>query len=663
MVEVGVEKLIIASELVENVMKGAGIDKYKVVDKFKGEVFENMQLEHPTAEKLSRVLLGSENDLMVTLDAGTGCVHTAPGFGHEDYLVCKRYGDIEIIVPVDAKGIMTEEAGIFKGMPYQDANKKIIEYLDETNHLLNKAEITHPYPHCWRCHQPVIYRATTQWFASVSKFKDAAMEAVKGVKWYPKWGEERMLNMLKDRGDWCISRQRVWGVPIPILYCEDCDAELINDDSIASIERLIKINGTNIWYEMTAEQIIATFKEKPVCSCGCSKYRKETDIMDVWFDSGTSHFSVLGEGTDLDWPASLYLEGNDQYRGWFQSSLLTSIAIKEKAPYESVVTHGFLIDEEKKKMSKSAGNGINPLDVINQYGADILRLWTISSDYHTDVRVSNDILAQVAESYKKIRNTIRFILGNISDFNAEANYVEYSSRDEIDRYIMGKTNELVKEVIEAYETYDFHIVYNKVHRFCSQDLSSTYLDVIKDRLYTLKENDSLRRSCQSTMSDILNVLVRLIAPVLCFTAEEIWSFMIHEEGAAKAAILNDMPEYDEKYVDADLAKKFEKIYALKDRILVEIEKARAEKTVGHPLDAVVKISATAKELKFIEDAKEILEMVLVVSKVEVTKVEKEEITVEKAPGYKCARCWKYREDVGADKNNEDICSECIKNVK
>lgn len=664
LVEVGVEKLVIASELVEKVMKEAGIEEYKVIDTFKGKVFENMILEHPTAEKDSRVLLGSDSDLMVTLDAGTGCVHTAPGFGHEDYLVCKRYGDIEIIVPVDEKGIMTEEAGMFSGMSYQDANKKIIEYLDETNHLLAKAKITHQYPHCWRCHQPVIYRATTQWFASVNKFRDAALEAVKSTEWFPKWGEDRMANMLKDRGDWCISRQRVWGVPLPILYCEDCNKELINDDTIASIVRLVKINGTNIWYEMTVDQIIATFSEKPVCSCGCEKYKKETDIMDVWFDSGTTHFSVLGEGTDLEWPASLYLEGNDQYRGWFQSSLLTSVAVKGTAPYEKVVTHGFLVDGEGKKMSKSIGNGVDPLDVINKYGADILRFWTISSDYQTDVRVSNDILAQVAEVYKKVRNTIRFILGNLSDFNPDTNYIEYENRDEIDRYIMNKTNRLVKEVIEAYEEYDFHVVYNKIHRFSSTDLSSRYLDVVKDRLYTLKENDKLRRSSQSTMFDILNVIVKLMAPVLCFTAEEVWSFIRHKsDERAKAVLLTDMPEYNEKYVDLELDKKFEKIYELRDKALVEIEKARTEKIVGHPLDAQVTITSKEKDFKWMLSVKEILEMLLVVSKVEMLKGDKEEIKVEKAPGYKCARCWKYDEDVGRDKNNEDICPQCIKSIK
>lgn len=660
MIEVAKGKYIIATELVEKVMAEAEIENYKTIDKFKGEAFEGILLKHPTADRTSRVLLGSDTDLIVTLEAGTGCVHTAPGFGHEDYLVCKRYGDIGIIVPVDEKGIMTEEAGIFANMSYEDTNKKVIEYLDQTNNLLSTAKITHPYPHCWRCHQPVIYRATTQWFASIDKFKETTLNSLKTVKWFPKWGEERMHNMLKDRNDWCISRQRVWGVPIPIMYCEDCGKELINDDSIASIVKLVKEQGTNIWYEMTAEEIIATFKEKPVCLCGCEKYIKETDIMDVWFDSGTTHFSVLGEGTDLEWPADMYLEGNDQYRGWFQSSLLTSIAVRGKAPYKSVVTHGFLVDGDGKKMSKSIGNGIDPFDVINKYGADILRFWTISSDYQTDVRVSTDILNQVAEVYKKIRNTIRFMLGNLSDFDPDVNYIEYLNRNELDRYIMGKTNQLVKEVIAAYEVYDFHVVYNKLHRFSTLDLSAKYLDAIKDRLYTSKQNADIRRSSQSTMFDILNVIIRLMAPILSFTAEEIWEYMPKNKlETSKFVILTDMPEYNEKHIDKDLENKFEKIYEIKDKALIEIEKARAEKTVGHPLDAVVIFTTKEKDYKWMKEIKDTLEMLLVVSKIEIKQGEKFDVKVDKAPGIKCARCWKYSENI----ENEDICPTCIANIE
>jgi len=659
------EKYIIATELVDVVMKEAGIENYETVATYKGEEFENMWLAHPIMEKKSRVLLGADNDLLVTLDAGTGCVHTAPGFGHEDYLCCKRYGDIEIVVPVDEKGYMTEEAGEFNGMLYSEANDKIIEKLDEVGSLVTSKKLEHPYPHCWRCHKPIIYRATTQWFASVDKFRDAALNEIKNVNWYPKWGEDRMTNMVKDRSDWCVSRQRTWGVPIPILYCKDCGKELITPETIEVIARLVRINGSNIWYEMTAEQILANVKGNIKCECGSSKYEKEMDIMDVWFDSGTTHFSVLNdEKRGLMWPATLYLEGNDQYRGWFQSSLLTSVAVTGKAPYENVVTHGFLIDEEKRKMSKSAGNGINPQDVIKKFGADILRFWTISSDYHTDVRVSNDILAQVAEVYKKIRNTARFMLGNISDFNPNRDYVNYEDRAEIDRYIMYKANKLVDTVIKAYDNYDFHVVYNEVHKFASAELSSKYLDVVKDPLYTLKVNDKTRRAIQSTMYDVLNIIVKLISPVLCFTSEEIWSYMMHDANNNEPSVLlTSMPKVDDKYNDEALVSKWDRIYEIRESILVDIEKARAEKKVGHPLDAMVTITTKGNDYEFMKDLEEILEMILIVSKVKVQEGEEKHVEVEKAPGYKCARCWKYDEDIGRDKHNPDICPRCIENTK
>ncbi len=659
------EKYIIATELVDVVMKEAGIENYSTIATYKGEEFENMWLAHPILDKKSRVLLGADNDLLVTLDAGTGCVHTAPGFGHEDYLCCKRYGDIEIVVPVDEKGYMTEEAGEFSGMLYSDANDKIIEKLDEVGSLVTSKKLEHPYPHCWRCHKPIIYRATTQWFASVDKFRDAALNEIKNVNWYPKWGEDRMTNMVKDRSDWCVSRQRTWGVPIPILYCKDCGTELITPETIEAIARLVRINGSNIWYEMTAEQILATVKGNVKCECGCSEYEKEMDIMDVWFDSGTTHFSVLNdEKRGLMWPATLYLEGNDQYRGWFQSSLLTSVAVTGNAPYENVVTHGFLIDEEKRKMSKSAGNGINPQDVIKKFGADILRFWTISSDYHTDVRVSNDILAQVAEVYKKIRNTARFMLGNISDFNPNNDYVNYEDRAEIDRYIMYKANKLVETVVNAYENYDFHIVYNEVHKFASSELSSKYLDVVKDPLYTLKVNDKTRRAIQSTMYDVLNIIVKLISPVLCFTSEEIWSYMNHDSNNNEPSVLlTEMPKVDDKYNDEQLVAKWDRIYEIRESILVDIEKARAEKTVGHPLDAMITITTKGNDYEFMKDLEEVLEMILIVSKVKIEEGEEKKVVVEKAPGYKCARCWKYDEDIGRDKHNPDICPRCIENTK
>ena len=653
------ENYVMATELAEGVLKQAGIEEYTTLLTFKGEEFENIMLEHPMLPKLSRVILGSEKDLIVTLDAGTGLVHTAPGHGHEDYLVCKRYKDIEIICPVDDKGYMTEEAGSdLQGLKYSVANSKVIELLAESNALLAQEDIVHPYPHCWRCHKPVIYRATTQWFASVDKFRDAALDAVKTVSWYPVWGEERMLNMIKDRSDWCISRQRVWGVPIPIFYCKDCGKELINDETIAKLCSIFNEKGTTAWYELTPEELLAGIEFK--CECGSSKLVKETDIMDVWFDSGSSHFEVLNNPKyNLSWPADLYLEGNDQYRGWFQSSLLTSVAVKGEAPYKTVVTHGFLTDGQGKKMSKSLGNGIDPNEVFDEFGADILRLWAISSDYHVDVKVSKDIIKGVAEVYKKIRNTARFMLGNLYDFNPDTEYVDYASRDEIDKYIMYKTNELVKECRRGYDEYDFHVVFNAIHKFCTADLSSKYLDVVKDRLYTEKATSALRKSTQSTMYDVLTSVTKLLSPVLCYTAEEIWSYInLKEEDKTESVLLSNMPDYNDLYNDVTLATKFDNIYEIRDRVLVDIEKARAEKTVGHPLDAKVIIYVEEKHKEKYDAIKDLLEMVLIVSQVEIM-VGEPKVVVEKASGAKCERCWKYNEHVGEDKTHDTICPRCI----
>ena len=658
-VKVDDEHYVIAQEMIESVMKEANISEYQVLDKtFKGEELENILLQHPMLNKTSRVILGSDNDLLVTLDAGTGLVHTAPGHGHEDYLACKRYGDIEVICPVDEKGYMTSEAGELEGMKYTDANKRVIEALAESGALLTKKELTHPYPHCWRCHKPVIYRATTQWFASVKKFRDEALKSIKTVKWYPAWGEDRMYNMLKDRSDWCISRQRVWGVPIPIFYCKDCGKELINDETIERLNQIFKTEGTNAWYELTPEQLLEGYDFK--CECGCHELVKETDIMDVWFDSGSSHFAVLNnEKYGLSWPADLYLEGNDQYRGWFQSSLLTSVAVKGVAPYRENVTHGFLIDEDKRKMSKSLGNGVDPLEVCNKYGADILRLWTISSDYHADVKVSDDIIKGIAEVYKKIRNTARFMLGNMSDFDPNTEYVEYANRDELDKYIMYKLNNLINDCVCAYDKYEFHTVFNGVHRFCTADLSSKYLDVVKDRLYTLNAKDELRKSIQSTMYDVLKALISLLAPVLTFTTEEIYGFMnLKEEDKFESVLLLPMAKVNDEYNNEEIANKWDAIYELRDEALTVLEQARAEKIIGHPLDACVTFFDSEENLDKLNGIKEVLEMVLIVSNVEI-KADKKHIEVSKAAGTKCERCWKYSTHVGENAEHNTICPRCI----
>ena len=650
------ERYVMAKELVENVMSLVNTDGYNIIATFKGIELENIICENPVIDnKTSRVILGSDKDLLVTLDAGTGCVHTAPGHGHEDYLCCKRYKDIEIIVPVDKHGKMAKEAGRFEGLFYAKANKEIMKYLEETSYLFAAKELTHPYPHCWRCKKPVIYRATTQWFASIDGFREKVLEEIKNIKWYPSWGDERMTNMIKDRTDWCISRQRCWGVPIPIFYCEQCGKEYINDETISKIRALVEKEGTNAWFKYTPEEILG---EKHVCECGCDKLVKETDIMDVWFDSGSTHAAVLNEKYGLpEGKADMYMEGNDQYRGWFQSSLLTSVATKGYAPYKEVVTHGMVVDGEGKKMSKSLGNGIAPLDIVDEYGADILRLWVTSADYHSEIRLSKDILKQVSEVYKKIRNTIRFLLGNTYDFDPTKDYVEYESRDELDKYIMYKLNKLVDYVTNSYDEYDYHLVYSELHRFCTTELSSKYLDVIKDRLYTYNENHKLRRSSQSSMYDILLCLTKIISPVLVFTAEEIYSF-IKKDDKKESILLEKFPQVDSKYDDDKLALKWNKIFEIKEDLAKYIEVARADKKVGHSLDSEVTIYTNGEDFEFINKNKENIALVAIISELNVKEDSTYHVEVTKSTGHKCPRCWTYSKDV----DEEGICKKCRDNM-
>ena len=658
-------RYILANELVEKVMSEAFISNYDIIDKIKGEALENVICYEPLDENAtSRVILGSDKDLIVDLDTGTGCVHTAPGHGLEDYLVCKRYGDIDIVVPVDKKGYMTKEAGKYEGMLYSKANDEIIKDLESSGMLFAKKKMVHQYPHCWRCKKPVIYRATTQWFASVKGFRDETLAQIDKVKWIPDWGNERMTNMIKDRQDWCISRQRVWGVPIPIFYCVNCGKPVINEKSIEIIKKKIQVNGSSMWFDLTAEQIL---QGQVKCdNCGCFDLVKEKDIMDVWFDSGTTYATVLKDkkyGIEQD-QADMYLEGNDQYRGWFQSSLLTSVATRGIAPYKEVLTHGWVVDGNGKKMSKSLGNGVDPLDVIKQYGADILRLWAVSADYHSDMRISKDILSQVSEVYKKIRNTVRFLLGNLYDFNPVNDMVELSKRDEIDRYMMYKLNKLIKYVYLQYDQYDFHQVYSELHRFCTVELSNNYLDIIKDRLYTLKADNVLRRSSQSTMYDILKALVSLIAPIIPYTADEIWTYIWHKPGENEFSVmLEEFPDFKEEYESQDLIAKWDKIFEIKEKLAKSLEEARAAKRIGNSLDSKVTVYASGNEYQFILKNAESIKLVAIVSQFEIKESDEAKIVVEKAYGDKCARCWTYSQEVGRDLKHPDLCKKCIENLK
>lgn len=499
LVKSGDEYFVMAEELYASAFEAAGITDYEVVGTIMGSELEYMKTAHPFIDRTSLVIVGDH----VTLESGTGCVHTAPGHGLDDYEVCRNYPEIPIVVPVDAHGKLTEEAGQFAGLTTEEANKPIAQHLEKIGALFALKKIIHQYPHCWRCKKPVLFRATEQWFCSVEDFKDEAVEAIKGVKWIPGWGEDRIINMVRDRKDWCISRQRKWGVPIPIFFCKECGEPYINKEAMMAVSELFRQEGSDAWFKKSASEILPEGTKCP--KCGGTDFDKEKDIMDVWFDSGVTHAAVCGQRPNLRRPADLYLEGADQYRGWFQSSLLTSVATTGEAPYKAVVTHGWVVDGEGKKMSKSLGNGIDPSDVVNEYGADILRLWVASSDYHADIRISKEILKQLSEAYRKIRNTARYILGNLNDFEPDTDSVSLDKLLPIDKWALMKLDELNDKVREGYESFEFHQVFHAVHNFCVVDMSNFYFDVLKDRLYTEKSDGELRRAAQTTIISFLTL--------------------------------------------------------------------------------------------------------------------------------------------------------------
>ena len=664
-VEVEGEYLVFAKELVENVMQVAGKENYKVVKTIKGEDLEGVVCKHPFLDRDSRVVTGSEDTVDVELGTGSGCVHVAPSYGKEDYLLgLKKNG--EIIVTVDSKGVQRGEgAGPFKDMYYAKSNKEIVKWLEENNLLLASQVVNHSYPHCWRCKKPVIFRATSQWFASVDGFRKETLEAIKGVKWYPAWGEERISKMVEDRNDWCISRQRTWGVPIPIFYCKECEKEFVTEESLNKVQEIVKEKGTNAWFDLTEAELMPKGAK---CSCGCTEFKKETDIMDVWFDSGSTHESVLAERGLPE--ADLYLEGSDQYRGWFQSSLLTSVATKGRAPYKEVLTHGYTVDEQGRKMSKSIGNVVAPQEVIKESGADVLRLWVLASDYKSDVSVSKNIIKQVTEVYRKIRNTARYILGNIYDFDVN-NPVPYKDLEEIDKWALTRLNNLIRECTSGYDSYDFHIAYHAINQFCVADMSTFYLDIIKDRLYTCKPDSKERRSAQTVMYEILSSLVRILAPMTCFTAEEIWKYMPHKDGEnLESVMLEYYPEPNPEYDNNELALKWSKLIKIKEEVAKKLELARANKEIGLSLEAKVILFTEDTEYDFLKDEVELLKTVLIVSDVEVRENRRnadEEVAlgvqVERAEGEKCERCWMYSKTVGLNKIHPTICKRCAENLE
>ncbi len=662
----GGEAYIVAKYLAAVCMEAFGIDKYSILATIDSKKLENKRCAHPLYDRDSILILGGH----VTLDAGTGCVHTAPGHGREDYDVGLQYG-IEAYSPVDDRGRFTDDVEFFKGQFVFDANKNINAKLKEEGKLLAEEKIKHQYPHCWRCKNPVIFRATPQWFISMDKtgLRKKALEEIDRVRWIPHWGRERIYGMIENRPDWCVSRQRAWGVPITVFYCEDCETILMTPEIMDKIYKLFDEKGADAWFDMDASEILP---EGVKCEkCGGSKFAKENDILDVWFDSGVSHTAVLEARDYLRWPADLYLEGSDQHRGWFHSSLLTAVGLKGRAPYESVLTHGFVVDEGGRKMSKSEGNVIAPEKVIKKYGAEILRLWVSASDYRDDIRISEKILAQLSDAYRRIRNTCRYLIGNLYDFDPRKDAVAYESMPELDRFALHKLQLLIRKNLKAYERFEFHTIYHALFNYCTLDLSAFYLDILKDRLYTSPPNSVERRSSQTVMHAILDAMVRLMAPVLAFTSEEIWKYMPGTDGKKTSIHMERLPEVEEKYVDEELALKWEKILEVRGEATKAMEKARAEKLIGHPLNASVAISAPAALYDVLSPYADQLNRILIVSETKLSKDEKPEgafaseeieglyIKVSQAPGEKCERCWVFDQEVGKDPEHPTICPRCL----
>ena len=660
-VKIGDAYHIMARELVESTMKGCHIDEYEVLpETVLGSELELMQYQHPFLDRKGLVILGDH----VTLEGGTGCVHTAPGHGVEDFEVCvNHYPQVPVVVPVDDAGRLTAEAGEkFAGLKVWDANKVILEHIKESGHLMGVQHITHQYPHCWRCHHPIIFRATEQWFCSIDAFKEDVYKAIDNVKWQPAWGHDRMAGMVRDRSDWCISRQRVWGVPIPVFYCKKCGKYHITDASIKAVSDLFRKEGSDAWYKYDANDIMP---KTEVCECGAADWEKDPDIMDVWFDSGSTWSAVCRERPELRWPVDMYMEGADQFRGWFQSSLLTCVATQGIAPYKEVLCHGWVVDEKGKQMHKSAGNGVEPSEIIRDYGADIIRLWVASSDYTVDVRAGKEIFRQLSEAYRKMRNTARFMLGNINDFDPAKDMVADDQLFEIDRWALEACNKLTANLRDAYDHYDFSRAYHALYNFCVIDMSNFYMDVIKDRLYCA--DDHARRCAQTALYRILVDFTKLLAPILCFTSQEIWSYVPKLPGMKDYVVFEQMPEAKPTADDAFTAK-WDRIMAIRDDVKKVLEQARADKVIGSALEAGLTLYCSKEIYDFLNAIPmDELADLFIVSHVELVEgeggvkglVEGLGVSAAHAAGNKCLRCWKYDTSVGED----GLCPRCAKVLK
>jgi isoleucyl-tRNA synthetase len=663
------EALILAAGLTESCMQAFGVSDYTVLGPLDPRKLENKRCRHPLYDRPSLIILGSH----VTLEAGSGCVHTAPGHGGEDYDVGLKYG-LDAYSPVDDRGCFTDEVQDFAGQFVFKANSAIIEALEEKGMLLARSEMQHSYPHCWRCKRPVIFRATPQWFISMEKtgLRRASLKAIDKVTWIPHWGRERIYGMIENRPDWCVSRQRAWGVPITVFTCRQCGATHMTDGLMETIHNLFAAHGADIWFEKTTADLLPSGS---TCEqCGGADFEKETDILDVWFDSGVSHAAVLEARPNLHWPADLYLEGSDQHRGWFHSSLLTAIGTRKAAPYKAVLTHGFVVDADGKKMSKSLGNVIAPKEVINKYGAEILRMWVAASDYRDDVRISEKILKQLTDAYRRIRNTGRFLLGNLNDFDPQKDMVAYTDMRPIDRYALHSLQGLIDRARKAYETYEFHVIYHALFNYCTLDLSAFYLDILKDRLYTSPPADPARRSAQTALYRIADALARLMAPIMVFTAEEIWRYLPAAADRQESIHLSQLPEVDESLRDDSLARQWRAIKLVRGEVTKALEAARSQKRIGHSLDASVTLGLNDEYFEQLAPYESELHAIFIVSQATLHRgmldgadhaTETEGITVQVAPasGEKCNRCWVYDTTVGDHADHPAICARCYASLE
>ena len=661
-VEVGDEVLVLAEGLCAQVMQELGIAVYRVLATFEGKIFEGRNCRHPLYDRNSLLMLGDH----VTLEAGTGCVHTAPGHGQDDYQVGLRYG-LDVYNPVDNYGRYLENLEFFGGKKVPEVNPEVNAKLEEVGALLKQGKVSHSYPHCWRCKKPIIFRATEQWFISMeaNELRRKSLQHIGEVQWIPRWGRERIYGMIENRPDWCISRQRSWGVPITAFYCGKCGESLADGKLMHHVANLFEAGGSDLWYEKSAKELLPAGTVCP--KCGHDDFSQEMDILDVWFDSGVSHAAVLERRGYLGSPADLYLEGSDQHRGWFHSSLLAAVGTRDIAPYKAVLTHGFVVDGAGKKMSKSTGNVVAPDEVIKKFGAEILRLWVAAQDYRDDIRISQEILQRLSDAYRRIRNTARYILGNLHGFDPAADSVPDGDLLELDRWALSRLEELVGRVERSYEEYEFHVLYHAVHNFCSVDMSAFYLDVLKDRLYTAPKKSLARRSAQTAIYRILDALTRLIAPVLSFTADEIWVELPGER--EESVHLAGFPRFETALLDAELESRYEKLLAVRSDVSKALELARNDKLIGHSLDARVILEAPAGEWRqLLERHRDDLATLFIVSQAELAEgleaaVAGEEvkglrIRVEKAAGEKCERCWNYATTVGESDAHPSVCHRC-----